>query len=221
MPYDAYLTNGLGDGLILDAEGRTLLAAGKRPEQFAEDNNGSPAFSGRLAVQRGRRGEVWVFHYGAIYHTFRVDGAAVDERRRLSITALDVATSVGPLTLRGADAMVPVAVPASLVEVFGSRQHGAHLNAVLPIWRLRVMGMRNAVVNAAFRLEYIDYNVGTFHSTGDPIWDDVRAIVPGLSFRPSGSTVFKANYRREWHRDLLGNPTARRGGWQVGFATYF
>jgi hypothetical protein len=219
--YDAYLTNGLGDGVLLNAEGRTLLAAGKREEQFAEDNNGSPALSGRLALQRGRTGEIGLSYYGAVYNTFRVDGAAVDDRRRLSITALDVATGVGPLTLRGEAAMVRVAVPASLVEVFGSRQRGAHVDALLPIWKPHLSGMRNAVVNAALRLEYVDYNVGTFQSTGGPIRDDVRAIVPGLSFRPSAGTVFKANYRREWHRDLVGNPTVRRGGWQVGFATYF
>ncbi len=219
--YDAYLTNGLGDGVILNDEGRTLLAAGKRVEQFAEDNNGSPALSGRLALQRGRTGEIGVSYYGAIYNSFRVDGADVDDRRRLSIAALDFSTGIGPMSLRGEAAMVSVAVPASLAEVFGSRQRGAHADAVLPIWKPRISGLRNAVVNAALRLEYVDYNVGTFQSTGDPIRDDVTAIVPGLSFRPSASTVFKANYRREWHRDLLGNPTSRRGGWQVGFATYF
>jgi hypothetical protein len=33
--------------------------------------------------------------------------------------------------------------------------------------------------------------------------------------------VFKVNYRRHWTRDLLGNPAARLGGYQVGVATYF
>ena len=125
-------------------------------------------------------------NYGAIYNIFHVDGTDHDARRRLSITALDVAISVGPLTLRGKAAMARVAVPASLVEMFGSRQHGAHLDAVLPIRKLRVKGMRNAVVNAALRLEYIDYDVGTFHSTGDPIRDDVRAFAPDAVFvRPA------------------------------------
>lgn len=221
MTYDAYLTNGLGDGVILNGEGRTLLAAGKREEQFAEDNNGSPALSGRLAVQRGRTLEVGVSYYGGIYNTFRVEGVDVDQRRRLSIAALDLATSLGPLALRGEFATVRVGVPESLAEVFGDQQRGVHFDAVLPVWRPRVAGLRNAVVNAALRLEYVDYNVGTFQSTGGPIRDDVRAIVPGISFRPTSGTVFKANYRREWSRDLVGNPTVRRGGWQVGFATYF
>lgn len=104
--------------------------------------------------------------------------------------------------------------------VFGDQQRGAHLDAVLPVWRPRVVGLRNAVVNVVLRLEYVDYNVGTFQSTGGPIRDDLRAVVPGLSFRPTAGTVFKANYRREWSRDLVGNPTMRRGCWQVGFATY-
>ena len=71
------------------------------------------------------------------------------------------------------------------------------------------------------RVEYVDYNVGSFSSTGRAIRDDVFALVPGLSFRPTAGTVFKANYRRHWTRDLLGNPTARLGGYQVGVATYF
>lgn len=221
MTYDVYLTNGLGDGVILNDEGRTLLAAGKRDEQFAQDNNGSPALSGRLAVQRGRTSEIGVSYYGGIYNSFRSDGVDIDARRRLSIAALDVSTTLGPLALRGEFASVRVGVPDDLAEVFGDRQVGAHLDAVMPVWRPRVVGLRNAVVNAALRLEYVDYNVGRFTSTGGPIRDDVRAIVPGLSFRPTSGTVFKANYRREWSRDLVGNPTVRRGGWQVGFATYF
>lgn len=71
------------------------------------------------------------------------------------------------------------------------------------------------------RLEYIDLNVGNFSSTGAVIRDDVTAAVAGLSFRPTAGTVLKANYRRQNTRDLLGNPAAQMGGYQVGFATYF
>ena len=81
-------------------------------------------------------------------------------------------------------------------------------------------GHVDAVWNATARLERIDYNVGTFSSTGETIYDDVNALVLGTSFRPTSETVFKANYRSHWIRDLLGNP-ARLGGFQVGFATYF
>lgn len=224
LTYDAYLTNGLGDGVVLNDEGRTLLAAGKSEEQFGEDNNGSPALSGRLAVQQRRLGEVGVSYYGGVYNSFRTEGELVDERRRLSIVAVDFGTAVRAVSVRGEVAATRVNVPDDLAELFGDRQWGAHVDVVAPVWRpgfLRRFGLRNAVFNGALRLEHVDYNRGTFRSTGQRIRDEVTAVVPGLSFRPTPGTVFKANYRRHWTRDLLGNPVAMMGGYQVGFATYF
>ncbi|MEQ1693338.1 MAG: hypothetical protein ABMA00_18750, partial [Gemmatimonas sp.] len=189
--------------------------------QFEEDNNGSPALSGRLALQRRGLGEVGLSYYGAVYNSFRAEGVAVDARRRLSLSALDVAVSIGTLTLRGEAAMARIDVPESLAELFGNRQWGAHLDAVIPVWRPRVLGLRNATLNAALRVEYVDYNVGTFRSTALPIRDDVFALAPGVTFRPTSGTVFKLNYRRQWTRDLLGNAAGRLGGYQAGMATYF
>ena len=84
-----------------------------------------------------------------------------------------------------------------------------------------MLGLPRATVNAALRLEHIDYNVGRFSTTGRSIGDEVTAIVPGVSFRPAPNTVFKANYRWQRSRDVLRNDPARLGGYQVGFATYF
>ncbi|MEP7380712.1 MAG: hypothetical protein ABI910_03450 [Gemmatimonadota bacterium] len=221
VTYDAYLTNGLGDGVILNGEGRTLLAAGKREEQFAEDNNGVPAFSGRVALQRRGWGEVGLSHYRATYNSFRADGVEVDARRALSLSALDLTTSLGPVSVRGEAAIVRLDLPEALAELFGHRQWGAHIDAMAPVWRPRLFGLRDAVVSMGVRAEYVDYNVGTFASTGQPIRDDVLALVPGITYRPAPGTVFKLNYRRHWTRDLLGNPAARLGGYQVGMATYF
>ncbi|MCH1571876.1 MAG: hypothetical protein L7S64_11080 [Longimicrobiales bacterium] len=67
----------------------------------------------------------------------------------------------------------------------------------------------------------MDYNSGTFSTTGSAIGDQVTALVPGVSFRPSSGTVFRANYRYHWATDFQGNDPARRAGFQVGFATYF
>lgn len=219
--WDAYLTNGLGDGVIGNDEGRTLLPGGKNDEQFAADNNGSPAFSARVAVQHSSLGELGASYYGGVYNSFREEGVEVDERRRVSLAALDVTSAIGPLSLRGEFTRAWVDVPPSLGEIFGEEQRGMHLDAVLPVLRRRMFGLPNATVNAALRLEHVDYNVGRFSSTGQTIRDETSAVVAGLSLRPTANTVFKANYRRQWTRDVLGNPAARLGGYQFGFATYF
>lgn len=221
LSYDAYVTNGLGDGVVENDAGRTHVPAGKREEQFAEDNNGSPAVSARLAFQRPGRGEVGVSWYGGAYNTFRVEGEEVDERRRVDLVAVDAGASVGPLAVRGEAAWARVDVPDGLAEVFGSRQWGGHLDLILPVWRPTVPGYPGAVLSAGLRLERVDFNTGTFSSTGGPIGDEVRAVVPGLSFRPSPETVFRLNYRYAWTTDFVGNEPARSAGLQFGFATYF
>ena len=219
--YDAYLTNGLGEAVVGNESGRTDIPSGKSEEQFAEDNNGSPAFSARIAARRPSVGEIGLSYYGGYYNSFRRDGLEVDERRWLDITALDFGGVIGPAEVRGEIAHATVDVPASLSELFGGEQWGGHLDVVVPVWHPRLLGYDTATLALGLRVERVDYNVGTFASTGASIGDEVTALVPGLAFRPTPGTVFRANYRYHWTRDFVGNDPARMAGFQLGFATYF
>ncbi len=221
LTYDLYVTNGLGDGVILNAEGRTSLTDGKREEAFAEDNNGSPAISGRVAAQHARLGELGLSFYTGIYNSYRAEGVPVDQARRVSLFALDGITQVGPVELRGEAALASIDVPEDLRELFGHRQVGFHVDASMPVWKPRLRGFPSAALSADLRVEYVDRNVGTFSSTDGNIGDDVSAVVIGASFRPVNGTVFKANYRTQRTRDLLNNAAASLGAFQIGFATYF
>jgi hypothetical protein len=221
VSYDAYLVNGLGDGVVLNGTGRTDLPSGKSASRFEEDNNGSPAFTGRIAAQSRRFGELGLSYYTGAYNTWRMEGEVVDEERGLSIAALDLNTKIGTLDLRGEIAWARVNVPDDLAELMGERQWGMHLDAVLPVWHPSIRGLADPVVAVGLRLERVDFNQGTFRSTGFRIYDELDAVVTSLSFRPVPGTVFRANYRRESHRDPQGNPPSRTGGFQIGFATYF
>ncbi|MDA1103486.1 MAG: hypothetical protein O2956_07835, partial [Gemmatimonadetes bacterium] len=185
------------------------------------DNNGSPSISGRVALRAPARGEVGLSYYGGYYNTFELEGATVDDRRWLGIAAMDAGGTIGPAEVRAEVAYATIDVPAGLVELFGDAQWGAYLDIVTPLWRPRLTGYEQAVLSAGLRFERVDYNRGTFSSTGLPIRDDVTAVVGGLSFRPSGGTVLRANYRLQSARDFLGNPASRSAGFQIGFATYF
>jgi hypothetical protein len=221
LSYDAYLVNGLGDGVILNETGRTDIPSGKTEDRFAEDNNGSPAFTGRIAAQHRTVGELGVSLYRGVYNTFRIEGEPVDEKRSVSIFAVDFNTEVRGLSLRGEAAWAGVDVPGDLAELLGERQWGVHLDAVLPVWHPRIQGLAAPVVSLGLRLERVDFNRGSFGSTGLTIFDDIDAVTGSLSFRPANGTVFRLNYRRESSRDPAGNPPSKTGGFQVGFATYF
>lgn len=221
LSYDVYLTNGLGDGIILNDTGRTHLAAGKREAQFAEDNNGSPALSGRVALRHPRLGEAGLSYYGGIYNRFRIEGEEVDERRHYALYAADFNTTISRISLQGEAALARVDVPEPLREVFGERQVGFYLDAGLPVWTFTTLGYQQATLGANVRVERVDFNRGTFAETGLNRFDEVRALTAALAFRPTPNTVFRLNYRNTWFRDLLGNPTVRTAGYQFGLATYF
>ncbi len=221
LTYDAYLVNGLGDGVILNGEGRTSLAAGRHEERFGEDNNGLPAFSGRLAAQHAHWGELGLSHYRGTYNSYRIEGDAVDAKRGLSITALDLATAVGPLEVRGEAAYATIQVPSDLADMFADRQWGFHLDLTMPVWKPRLRAFPEGVVSADLRLEAVDLNAGRFATTGGRIGDETQAFVLGASYRPVPGAVLKLNWRRAWITDLRANGAARLGVLQAGFATYF
>jgi len=221
LSYDAYLTNGLGPAVVLNETGRTSFPGGKGESLFAGDQNGSPAFSGRIAARGRGLGEVGFSHYRAIYNTWRLEGERIDEPRWLSLSAVDASTALGPLDLRGELALGLVDLPDDLAEVLGDRQWGFHLDAVLPIWRPRIRGLADPAVLAGVRLERVDFNAGSFGDSGQKRFDERNAVTVALSFRPVPGTVFRLNYRHQSFRDLLGNPAERTGGFQLGVATYF
>jgi hypothetical protein len=221
LSYDLYLSNGLGSGIILNDQGKTHLPSGKGEGLVAEDENGSPALSGRIAARSQNLGEIGFSHYRGVYNRFKVDGISVDTRRWVSLTALDVETAVGPVAMRGEAALANVDLPADLAGFQGDRQWGFYFDAVVPVWRPTIRGLESPVVNAGVRIDRADFNLGDFEGTGQVRGDDQTALTVALSFRPVNGTVFRFNYRNDWITDLAGNPAVRRAGVLLGVATYF
>ena len=193
--YDLYLVNGLGDGVVMNAEGRTDLQSGKSADRFEEDNNGSPSLSGRIAIQQRAVGELGLSLYRGVYNSYRIEGHLVAPKRWLTLAAVDYGREIGGIALSGEVALARIQIPADLTEVFAEKHWGAYLDIVVPVWRPRIRALKDPVVNVAVRLERIDLNAGPFASTGRTIYDETNAISVGLGFRPVSGTVFRANYR--------------------------
>jgi len=124
-------------------------------------------------------------------------------------------------TLQGEAAYSVIEVPDNISEIFGDKQWGAFIDVIYPVYQGSLFLFSDAVINLVVRFEYIDFNMGNFSVTGQNIRDEITALVLGLSFRPVSNTVIKANYRRHWTIDAIGNPTINIAGFQFGFASYF
>jgi hypothetical protein len=224
LGYEAYLTNGFDDNIISNEDNRTSLAAGKRnPARFEESNSGLPMFTGKLAIRNRKIGELGISYMTGVYNKWKQDGLILDSKRSASVLAVDFNTSLikNRLNITGEVAKVFVDVPETYTQQFGTQQFGGYIDIIGTVLKRKILGWDNAKLNVGVRLEYADYNQGSFKETGGNIADDIWAIVPSIAFRPVGTTVIRFNYRYEQQRDLLGNPPALTGVIQFGFSTYF
>ena len=222
--YEVYLTNGFDDRIISNTENKTFLPATKEnPDRFEESFNGSPLLTGKIAVRNNKAGEIGLSYMGGIYNKYQDDGLVLDKKRRVHVFAVDFNSTVSATGtfITGEWAWVKTDVPDTYTEQFGERQQGGYIDFVQPVFRRKTLGFEKSVINAALRLEYVDWNKGRFNTTGGQIADDLFSVVPAVSWRPTAQTVLRFNYRYNWQKDILGNPPSKLAGFQFGLATYF
>lgn len=222
--YEAYLTNGFDNSIISNDQNKTFLPAAKENfQRFEESSNGQALFTGKIAVKYNKIGEIGLSYMGGVYNKFEDDGLILDSKRRLDVMAVDFNTTISGINtyLVGEWALILVDVPRTYSQQFGNQQQGGFMDVVQPIMRGKIAGFDTAVLSLACRLEYVDWNMGTFNETGGNISDDLWAVVPAISFRPSSQTVIRLNYRYMHQQDILGNPPAKIGGIQIGLSSYF
>lgn len=222
--YEFYLSNGFDERIINNGENKTFLPATKEnKDRFEESFNGHMLKTAKIALRNKQVGEVGLSYMGGLYNKDEDDGLFLDKKRRTDVFAVDFNTTL-PYTktfINGEWAWVKVDVPSTFTEQFGSKQQGGFVDIVQPVLRKAVFGFEQSVVNVSMRLEYVDWNKGSFKSTGGNISDHIFSIVPSISFRPVPQTVFRINYRRNWQTDLLGNPASRVTAFQFGISSYF
>jgi len=222
--YEAYLTNGFNDKIIDNSEGKTFLPASKEDRtRFEESFNGVPLVTAKGAIRHKKIAELGLSYMGGVYNKFQDDGLVLDKRRRVDVVAIDINSTLSRLkTFINAEwAWVYVDVPETYTQQYANTQRGGFADIVQPIYTGSIFGFDKSVINAAFRFEYVDYNVGSFNETGDNISDHYYAIVPAISWRPSPQTVLRLNYKYSWRSDLLGNPLRKTAGLQIGVSSYF
>jgi len=214
--YEAYFTNGFDSRIIDNEEGRTFLPASKKGgERFEESSNGSPLFTGKIAIKRRGLGEIGVSYMGGVYNTFESDGVELDDARRVDVFAVDFANEIKSIGMKiiSEAVLIKVDIEDGYAEQYGSKQRGAFVDVVKTIYKGDVLDWEGSEMNMSVRFDFVDWNID--------MGDELMAITPSVSFRPTPETVLRVNYRYSWQEDVLNNPAALRAAWMFGFSTYF
>jgi len=211
LTYETYLVNGLNDNVLLSGDGTSIPEG--RPDAFEEDNNGSPAFVGRLAFMPEFGGEIGVSLHTGFYNTHQKEGLIVDEQRRLTIAALDAEYQWGDLTVQGEFARAQIDLPTSLVGLFAEKQQGFYVQGTYTLLRGALPMFPKSTLALGTRFDYVDLDTNVRG-------DDVQRLTVGMNLRLVPETVVKLDYQHNWLFDRINNET-RAAVIQFGVATYF
>lgn len=220
ITYELYAVNGLSDGVVGGTGEGTRISAGKSAEAFEEDNNGSPAFTGRLAINPRFGGELGLSFHTGNYNSYKAEGEIIDASRRLTLLAVDWEYSRRKFYLRGEGAIAKIDVQESLKEIFADKQRGFYAEIGYTFIRRPILNQPDASLTFVTRFDYVDLNDGKRVSTGENIGDSLRRLTTGLSFRPTADTSIRLSYARNWGYDPFNNLTNSMNI-QFGIATYF
>jgi len=220
--YEAYIVNGLQEGIVTNQHNRTSIPSGKNRDLLAGDNNDSPGVTGRVGLRRRYLGEIGLSYYGGQYNKIKQNGIIYDTPRWLSIVAFDGRINIGErVFFHGEFAYGNVDVPSSVGQQSGRHQLGMYFHVTWTAMIKKLFLWKNVRFNANYRLEYIDFNVGQFPGNMGPMYQDNVSILAGFSVRLSPGTLIRIDYVWLWEHDLFGNNVVKRGGVQFGFSSYF
>ena len=210
LTYELYATNGFHDGLITDSEEGTRIPLGRG--NF-EDNNGSPAVVGRVALSPSQSYEVGISAHHGAYNVSTQEGTRIDDSRSVTILVVDADASLLGVQVSGEAARASVDIPSGLSGIYASRQHGAYVEGVTAFGRGWVSTMPSSSFAAKVRLDWVDFDADHRGST-------VAQVSLGANFRPTQDTVLKLDYVRGRSRDEFNNPGAH-AFILFSLATYF
>ena len=209
LTYEVYGVNGFHDGVLTGDPDGTRIAAGRGNW---EDNNNRPALVGRLGLSPRPEYEVgFSFHTGA-YNVWEIEELKVDERRDVSIMALDWEAGWDRFEFLGEYATASIDVPAESA-VFQAEQSGYYAQVNAHFGAGMVTALPGSEFTAVARLGNVDFDT-------DANGDDHRRWTFGLNFRPQPETVLKLDYQRDLEQDPFENE-GKGAAVLFSMATYF
>ena len=210
VTYELYATNGFSDGLIRNSGEGTRIPLGRK--NF-EDNNGSPAFVGRVAWSPRTGVELGLSAHHGAYNRFRAAGVSLEPRRNVSIRVLDAEATVQGVRVQGEVAWADIDIPLSLAGIYASRQQGVFVEAVRDFGRGWIRTMPQSSFAAKLRVDAVDFDA--------EVPGNSRAQVTlGVNFRPTQDTALKFDFVRGVAHDEFNN-ASQRAAVLLSLATYF
>ena len=210
VTYEIYAVHGINDGLVLESGGNTFIPNGK--SNF-EDNNNHLSITGRIAYSPSSSFEIGASTHSGPYNVYKLEGVKVDEKRNVSIFALDGFFRQQKLQITWEYAEANIDIDPSLGGIYAENQNGFYVEGNYKFLDKVVSNLPESYLIASFRYETLNLNTNI---SGE----DARRITIGLNFRPNPDTAFKLDFQHNLTHDTF-NLEAEDTAILFGIASYF
>ncbi len=146
-------------------------------------------------------------------YVFKVEGIEVDEKRNLSIFALDGFYRWQKLNITWEYAKANIDIDPSLGGIYADDQNGIYVEGNYRLLDKVVSTLPESYLIASLRYEKVNLN-------SDINGDDTRRITIGLNFRPHSDTAFKLDFQHNQVHDSF-NIESEDTAILFGIASYF
>lgn len=155
LSWEADVVTGYDDGLIMDAAGGTRVPQGRNNYG---DNNGVPAFVGRLSLHPAGGSEIGFAAESGRYNQTVLAGVQVDIPRYVHVLVVDATGSLAGFGLFSEAAMAIVDVPPGLGTIFAERQWGASVEVTRPLLEPMMKSWSRTRLTGALRVDAVDFD---------------------------------------------------------------
>jgi len=209
LTYEFYGVNGLGEGVLTGDPAGVRVQAGRG--NF-EDQNRRPSWVGRIGLSPFPAFELGLSGHTGPYNVWEADGLPIDQRRDLTLWAVDWEGSWRRFELLGEYGRVDLEIPPGN-PLYAESQQGFYLQLNTHWGRHLLPALPASVWTGVVRWERVDFDA-------DRPGDSQRRLTLGINLRPEEDTVFKLDYQRNWAWDPFENQS-RGAALLFSAATYF
>ena len=211
ITYELYAVNGLDDDLVGESDEGTRIAEGRHN---IEDNNNSPAITGRFGISPIPKADFGVSFHRGQYNTTVLEDISTDEARHVTLFALDADYALNRFQFLGEYARASIDLPPGLIgSIYASKQQGFYIQGGASFFKDVLLTIPDSYFEGVVRCDWVDFD-------SDITGDHQTRLTLGLNFRPSPDSVFKFNYLYNWSRDR-NNVEELGAGVLCSVATYF
>ena len=210
LAYQLDAVTGYDDGLVMDAEGGTRMAEGRNNYN---DNNGSIAFAGRVALRTSPGTEIGLAAQSGTYNTTELGGVEVDESRWAHVVLADAGMSIAGCDVFAEIGVALIDVPDGLEALYAQTQTAASVELARTVFAPSSSAWRGVRLAIAARADAIDYDRGV-------AGDSRHRVSLSLNVRQMSNAVLRLGWYYDLAHDRFNNDTPT-AGLNFTIASYF